>query len=323
MLRPILTLLFLCFFLSSQAYAAPRLFRLGHEAAPQNPYGQGAVYFANLVKERSNGSLVIEVFPQGALGNQKELLEGVATGVIDMALIGTAILARIVPEVAVFDLPYLFRDIGHARKAADTIGLDLCRATASHGIYTLDLWENGFRHVTNNVRPIRSLRDMRGLRIRVADSPLSVETMNALAAAPTPMSLGEVYTALETGVIDGQESPLAHIATKEFYTVQSYLSLTSHSYSIEALVISAEVWKTLSPSDQEILRKAALDAKIWQRALCRALDTVFLRTIRASTTCVVNKDVDRKALANKARSVWKIYGERFGDASLKAIQAIQ
>lgn len=305
------------------AMAAPITLKLGHIAEPENPYGQGADYFAKLVKERSNGALEIKVFPSSQLGNQRDLVEGLTLGTVDMTLTGTAVLGNFVPEVSLFDLPFLFRDVQHAYKALDTVGMQLCAKGEKRGMITLAIWENGIRHMTNNARPIVTPADMKGLKFRVMEQPVYIEMMKALDASPTPMAMSELYTALQKGVIDGQENPLAHIATKRFYEVQKYLSLTGHTYAPEPVLISTIAWKKLNKDQQALLKKAAEDTRDWQRNLCRTLETKFLATIKDSGKCQVNDNVDKKAFAERTRKVWDIYTKRFGDANLKAVLAIR
>ncbi len=308
---------------ASLAVAGPVTLKLGHIAEPENPYGQGADHFAKLVKERSNGSIDVKVYPSSQLGNQRDLVEGLTLGTVDMTLTGTAVLGNFVPEVAVFDLPFLFRDVQHAYKALDTVGMELCKKGEPRGMITLAIWENGVRHMTNNKRPIKTPADMKGLKMRVMEQPVYIEMMKALGASPTPMAMSELYTALQKGVIDGQENPLAHIATKRFYEVQKYISLSGHTYASEPMLISTIAWKKLSPEQQAILRKAAEDTRDWQRQLCRDLEGKFLKTILDSGKSQVNDDVDKAAFAEATKSVWGLYTKRFGDASIKAIQAIQ
>ena len=250
-------------FSASLAFAAPVTLKLGHIAEPENPYGQGADHFAKLVKERSNGEIIIQVYPSSQLGNQRDLVEGLTFGTVDMTLTGTAVLGNFVPEVSIFDLPFLFRDVQHAYKALDTVGMELCKKGEARGMITLAIWENGIRHMTNNARPIVKPEDMKGLKFRVMEQPVYIEMMKALGASPTPMAMSELYTALQKGVIDGQENPLAHIATKRFYEVQKYISLTGHTYAPELVMISAIAWKKLTPEQQALLRKAAEDTRDW------------------------------------------------------------
>ncbi len=308
---------------ASLALAAPITFKPGHIAEPENPYGQGADHFAKLVKERSNGEIIIQVYPSSQLGNQRDLVEGLTLGTVDMTLTGTAVLGNFVPEVSIFELPFLFRDVQHAYKALDTVGMRLCQKGEARGMITLAIWENGVRHMTNNVRPIVKPEDMKGLKFRVMEQPVYIEMMKALGASPTPMAMSELYTALQKGVIDGQENPLAHIATKRFYEVQKYISLTGHTYAPEPVLISVMAWKKLSPEQQALLRKAAEDTRDWQRQLCRSLEGKFMQIIKDSGKSQINDNVDKEAFAKATRKVWDIYTKRFGDQDLKAILAIQ
>lgn len=308
---------------ASLTMAAPITLKLGHIAEPENPYGQGADHFAKLVKERSNGEIDIKVYPSSQLGNQRDLVEGLGFGTVDMTLTGTAVLGNFVPEVAVFDLPFIFRDVNHAYKALDTVGMDLAKKGEDRGMITLAIWENGVRHMTNNARPIKTPADMKGLKFRVMEQPVYIEMMKSLGASPTPMAMSELYTALQKGVIDGQENPLAHIATKRFNEVQKYLSLSGHTYASEPLLISKTAWNKLTPEQQQILKKAAEDTRDWERQLCRDLEGKFLQQIKDSGTTQVNDDVDKEAFAKATRPVWDIYTKRFGDKNIKAIQDIK
>lgn len=307
---------------ASISFAAVTL-KLGHIAEPENPYGQGADHFAKLVKERTNGEVIVQVYPSSQLGNQRDLVEGLSFGTVDMTLTGTAVLGNFIPEVSVFDLPFIFRDVPHAYKALDTVGMELCKKGEERGMITLAIWENGIRHMTNNKRPVRTPEDMKGLKIRVMEQPVYIQMMEALGASPTPMAMSELYTALQKGVIDGQENPLAHIATKRFYEVQKYISLTGHTYASEPLLISTIAWKKLSPEQQAIVRQAAEDTRDWQRQLCRDLEGKFLKTILDSGKSEVNEDVDKAAFAAATKSVQDNYAKRFGDANIKAIEAIR
>ncbi len=222
---------------ASVAMAAPVTLKLGHIAEPDNVYGQGADHFAKLVIERSKGDINIQVYPSSQLGNQRDLVEGLGLGTVDMTLTGTAVMGNFVPEMAVFDLPFIFRDVNHAYKA---------KKGEKQGMITLAIWENGVRHMTNNAHPIKKPEDMKGLKFRVMEQPVYIEMMKSLGASPTPMAMSELYTALQKGVVDGQENPLGHIATKRFNEVQKYLSLTGHTYASEPLLISAQAWNRKS-----------------------------------------------------------------------------
>lgn len=308
---------------ASIAMAASVTLKLGHIAEPKNNYGQGADYFANLVKERSNGEIEIKVFPSSSLGDQRELVEGLTLGTVDMTLTGTAVLGNFIPEVSVFDLPFLFRDVQHAYKALDTVGMELCKKGEARGMITLAIWENGVRHMTNNAHPIKTPADMKGLKFRVMEQPVYISMMKSMGASPTPMAMSELYTSLQKGVVDGQENPLGHIATKRFYEVQKYLSLSGHTYAPEPLLISVSSWKKLSPAQQEILRKAAEDTRDWERELSRKMDVECLEIVKNSGSCQVNEDVDKEAFAQITKSVWNdTYVKKFGKKGQEVIDRI-
>ncbi len=322
-LRPLLAAAAGLLLSASLCVAAPVTMKLGHIAEPENPYGMGADHFAQLVKERTNGQVDIQVFPSSQLGNQRDLVEGVIFGTIDMTLTGTAVMGNFVPEVSVFDLPFIFRDVQHAYKALDSVGMELCKLGEKQGMITLAIWENGVRHMTNSKRPVRTPEDMKGLKVRVMEQPVYIEKMKVLGARHTPMAMRAHYTALQKGVVDGQENPLSMIATKRFDEVQKYISLTGHTYAPEVVLVAAASMAKLSPEQQEIVRQAAIETRDWQRQLCRDLESKFAETIVQRGNAVINDDVDKAAFMKATAPVYKLYTDKFGDASIKAIQAIQ
>ena len=242
--------------LTAAANAADFVFKLGHIADPENPYAKGAEKFAQLVKEKTGGKVEVQVFPSSQLGNQRDLVEGTQFGTIDFTMTSTAVLGNFLPQAAVFDLPFIFRDVQHAYKALDTVGMEI--AQKLQGMKLLAYYENGVRHMTNSKRPIRKPEDMKGLKIRVPETKTVMDTMNALGASPVPMAFGEVYTALSQGIIDGQENPLSIIWASKLYEVQKYLSLTGHVYSPTVVMISDAFYKKL-PGDLQKLVVAAFE----------------------------------------------------------------
>lgn len=323
MYKSILYAIMAVFLSSSLVFAAPVTLKLGHIAEPENVYGQGADHFAKRVKELSNGEIEVKVYPSSQLGNQRDLVEGLGLGTVDMTLTGTAVLGNFIPEMAVFDLPFIFRDVNHAYKALDTIGMDMAKKGEAQGMITLAMWENGIRHMTNNRQPIKTPNDMKGLKVRVMEQPVYIEMMKSLGASPTPMAMSELYTALQKGVIDAQENPLGHIATKRFNEVQKYLSLTGHTYAPEPLLISSIAWNKLTPQQKEIIKQAAIETRDWERQLCRDLEGKYLKQIKDAGTTQINDDVDKDAFAKATRPVWDIYAKRFGDKNIKAIEAVK
>ncbi|MCR5562547.1 MAG: DctP family TRAP transporter solute-binding subunit [Desulfovibrio sp.] len=305
------------------ASAAELTLRLGHIAEEDNPYAMGAEYFANLVQKKTNGQISIKIYPSGALGNQGDLIQGISNGTIDLALTSCAVLANYIPELSVFELPFIFRDRSHAHKALDSIGMRFSRKGESKGIITLAFWENGIRQMTNNIRPIIKPSDMEGLKMRVMEQQICIAMMRLLGAKPIPMPITELYTALKNGIVDGQENPLAHIATKHYYEVQKYVSLTSHTYTAEPLLISKHIWDKLTQEQQLILINAANETRDWQRNLCLAKEQEYLKIIRDSKQCNIIENVDIDAFRKVTQKTWEIYSIVFGDKTLQEVHELR
>jgi tripartite ATP-independent transporter DctP family solute receptor len=308
--------------LAVPAFAGKVVLKLGHIAEPVHPYGQGADYFAKLVSEKSGGEMEVRVFPSSQLGGQKDLIEGLIYGTVDMALVGTAVLGQFQPQISIFDLPFLFKDRDHAYKSLDTVGMELGKALESKGIKLLGYMENGIRHMTNNVRPIKTPEDMNGLKIRVMTNKIYVEMVKSLGASPTPMAFGELYSALQQGTVDGQENPSAHIFTKRFFEVQKYASLTAHAYAPEPMVISMVAWNRLSPAQQDILKAAAAESIVWQRDLSTREDAEYWDKIKATGQIEVI-EVDRDKFAEATRPVYKEFADVVGQDNIDKIEALK
>ena len=182
--------------------------------------------------------------------------------------------------------------------------------------------ENGIRHLTNNVRPVKSPADMKGLKVRVMNNKVYVEMIKALGASPTPMAFSELYSALQQGTVDGQENPSAHIFTKRFYEVQKYASLTGHAYAPEPVLISMTAWKKLTPAQQEIIQSAANEAIAWQRQLSEKEDQAFWDKIKATGKIEVI-DVDRKPFMEATQSVYKQLAKTVGQNNIDKIKALE
>ena len=305
--------------LAAAANAADFVFKLGHIADPENPYAKGAEKFAQLVKEKTGGKVEIQVFPSSQLGNQRDLVEGTQFGTIDFTMTSTAVLGNFLPQIAVFDLPFIFRDVQHAYKALDTVGMEI--AQKLQGMKLLAYYENGVRHMTNSKRPIRKPEDMKGLKIRVMEQPIYIEMIKALGGNPTPMAFGELFTALQQGVVDGQENPAAHIYTARFFEVQKYISLTAHTYSAEPMLVSLAAWNKLPKDLQEKIQSAANESRDWQRDLCRQLEEGYWTKIQESGKSEINRDVDKKAFADATRGVWAMFEKKVGKENIEKIVA--
>lgn len=296
--------------------------KLGHIAEPTHPYALGAEEFARLVSEKSNGLMEVKVFPSSQLGGQKELIEGLVYGTIDMALAGTAVLGQFQPQISIFDLPFLFTDREHAYKSLDSVGMDIGKGLEPKGIKLLGYMENGIRHLTNNTREVNSPEDMKGLKIRVMTNPIYISMMENLGASPTPMAFGELYSAMQQGTIDGQENPSAHIWTKRFFEVQKYASLTAHAYAPEPVLMSMIKWNTLPEANKQIILDAAKEAIDWQRQLSTDQDTEFWNQIKATGKIKVT-EVDRAPFMDATKSVYEEFAKIVGQENIDKIMALK
>ena len=210
------------------------------------------------------------------------------------------------------DLPYLFRDRDHAYKVLDgEIGDELASDLPSKGLRLLAYWENGFRNVTNSVKPIEKPADLEGLKIRVPKNNTYVETFKEWGANVTTMAFGELYTALQQQTVDAQENPLAIIYTNKFYEAQKYLSLTHHFYGPAQVLISESTWGRLSPGMQEAVMNAAEEARDYERQLLKDKDAEYLANLKAEGMLI--NEVDRDAFVEAAKPVWEKYSDKFGD----------
>ncbi len=263
--------------------ASAQELRLSHNTGDTTTWHKGAERFAELLAERSDGDVTVRVFPNAQLsgGDQMRQAEMVGRGALDLVVTSAINVTPLVPEMAVFSLPYLYSN--YAQVDATTQGAPgqiLADILMEKGIVVLAWGENGFREVTNNKRPIRTPDDMRGLNMRVA-GPMYIDVMNALGANPQQMQWGETMSALQQGVVDGQENPIgAVIIPQQVYEVQKYLTAWHYSYDPIFLGVSKEVWDNFDADKQTMLREAAQEAMDYQREITRegtATGIEFLR----------------------------------------------
>ncbi len=275
--------------------------KLASVTPAHHAYSRGAMEFARLIGEGSNGEVEIKVFHSGQLGNgEREYLEGMQIGTIDMAVTATGPISNFAPNMGVVDLPFLFKSTEQVDKVLDgPIGGELLKDLNGIGIQGLAFFENGFRNFTNSKRPLLKPADFRGLKFRTMENPVHLASVRQLGAQAVPMSWGEVYTSLQTGVIDGQENPIAIIYAYKLNEVQKYLSLTGHFYSPAPLTMSLKKFKGLKPEWQRLFMDAALKAAAYERSLIRENEKKQLRELAAMgmEVSTVDKEVFIEAMA--------------------------
>ncbi len=292
--------------------AAPITLKLAHVVSTSAPYHIGAMEFAKLVDQKTKGQLKIEIYPGGQLGKgERECIEGLQIGTIDLVATSTGPVGGFVPQMLVVDLPFLFRDNAHVDKVLDgPIGEGLLRDLSKAGIKGIAFWENGFRNLTNNKRPVNKPEDVKGLKLRTMENEVHMDAFRTLGADPTPMTWGEVYTSLQQGVIDGQENPINIIRTHKIYEVNKYLALTGHVYSPAMLLMNENKFKGLAPDFQKALMEAGREAAKFERKFIRDNETKMLEELKGFGMQVTTPE---KALFQKATEpTYKKYETRFG-----------
>jgi len=286
----------------------------------EHTYSRGASRFADLVRERSGGRIQIIVYPDGKLGKgEKELLEAVRQGKIDMYVGSTGTLAAFSPSMGILDIPFLFRNYAHTDKVLDgPVGRQLMTDLETAQFKALAFWENGFRNLTNSRRAVRSPDDAKGLNIRTMENAIHLAVWKALGANPLPMPWGEVYKALQDKAIDGQENPIGLIYSAKLNGVQKYLSLTQHVYSPAIMIAGHKVWQTIPRDDQEMMTKTARETARYERQLGRDAEEKQVAEL-AARGMVVTKDIDREVWRKAMAPAIEKYLQQFGREKIDTI----
>jgi tripartite ATP-independent transporter DctP family solute receptor len=300
------------------AKAATRTFKLAHAVSTTAPYHLGAVKFVEILTERAGDRFEIQIFPNKQLGSERSLVEQLQIGTVDIVVTSTGPLGGFVPEMLVVDLPFLFRNTQHVDHVFEgPIGKNLLANLQKASIKGLAFWENGFRNLTNNRRPVLQPEDCRGLIIRTMENEVHLESFRLLGANPTPMAWGEALTALKQGTIDGQENPINIIYTHGIYDFQKNLAVTEHFYSPALLLMNLEKFDSLSPSDQKIFLEAAQVAGRYEKEVIRQNEAETLKKLEALGMRVTRPDrsLFRKVMA----PVYEKYQSRFGETLIQEI----
>jgi tripartite ATP-independent transporter DctP family solute receptor len=248
-----------------------RVIRFGHLNNPDHPVSAGVKKFAEIVAAKSGGKMQVKEFPSNQLGSEQQQTSALQGGVQEMQAPATTSLVGIVKDYGVIDFPFTVSNHAQAFALVDgPLGKALFEKLPEKGLVGLAYWDLGFRNVTNSKRPITRPEDLDGLKLRVIPNPVFLDTFKAFKANPVPMSFSELYTALETKTVDGQENPYSVILSNKFYEVQKYVSGTNHVYGTNIILISKKFWDKLSPAEQKILQDAAIEARDYQRQVSRA-----------------------------------------------------
>lgn len=280
--------------------------------------------FAEQVEADTNGSVKVEVFPDSQLGGERDNFEGLQLGSLQASIVSTAVSSIFLEDMSVLDLPFLFKDTETAYKVLDgEIGQGLLAELESEGVIGMNFWENGFRHVTNSVREVKTPEDLQGLKIRTMESQMHLDLWEELGAIPTTMAFPELFSALQQGTVDGQENPYVVTATNNFYEAQDYLTVTEHVYGANIFLISKVFWDTLSDEEKEIINEAAEDAKVYQREVEQEQAEEFLDLLVEKGMKVTElTEEERYEFIKKAQPIYEQYSKEIGEELVnKTIEA--
>lgn len=293
--------------------------KLGHSSTETNFRHHAAVKFKELVEQKSNGKMEVQVYPSEQLGSEAAMLQSLVTNSIQATPVATGLFAQYDKRIGVIELPYLFENFEQAWKVLDgPVGKELADPLIGKGIRVISYWENGFRQITNNTRPIQTPEDLKGIKIRTPEIPVSLSVLKAMGANPVGMAFGELYPALEQKVVDGQENPLTNINSSKFYEVQKYLSMTGHQYSPVPFAISEAFWKTLSPEDQKIIEESGKEAGQMMRDLVKQ-DDVKLKAEFQAKGMIINEP-DKKPFQEAVLTVYQEYEGTYGKDLIEKVR---
>lgn len=295
--------------------------RFAHTVPESDSQHLAALQFAKQVKARTQGEVEIQVFANSQLGNDTTLVTGVRSGTIDIGATGNPFVTGLVPKLNVLDLPYQFEDGASAYRTLDgPVGRSLLDELGAHRIKGLAFWEIGFRSLGNNKRPINKAEDIRGLKIRTTPNPSHIKAFQLLGASPQPMPFAEVFGALESGAVDGQENPPTLMVSAKLYEVQKYVSMTRHAYTALVVLMNKAKFDALKPEYQKILLEEAAAAAGYQRKLNADNERSAIAQLRAKGV-QVNEQPDVASIRAVVREETRqLYVQKNGDAVLRAME---
>jgi tripartite ATP-independent transporter DctP family solute receptor len=300
-----------------------RTIKAGIGLNEDHPQGQGLKKFAEIVSQKSGGKLKVQPFYAAQLGDDLKMSEALKAGTQEITIPSTSPLTGMVKELGMFDFPFVFSNEKEADAVLDgPLGQKLIDKLPQHGLIGLGYWENGFRNLTNSKKPVATVEDFKGLKIRTLQSKVHMEAFGALGANATPMPFSEVFTALESKTVDGQENPLPTIESNKFNEVQKYLSLTNHVYTPFLFLVSKKFWDQLSPDEQKILKDASIEAGKFERETNRAQNKKSLESLKSKGMQVNDVTPENRAKMQEAvKPVVDKYSKELGEDLVKEMFA--
>jgi len=297
--------------------------KFAHQNPKGHPIVMGMEKFAEIVAAKSGGKIKVNLFPGGVLGGDAPNVSGLQGGTIEMVVLNSGIMASQVKEFAIYDFPFLFANAKEADAVVDgPFGKKLHDKLQEKGIVGLAYWELGFRNMTNSKRAINKVEDLAGLKIRVIPNPINLDWVKALDANPTPMAFPEVYAALESKALDGQENPLSTILANKFSEVQKHLTMTNHVYNPQSVIVSKKFWDTLTNDEKKLLGDAAIEAGKYQRQTSRDAAGATLEALKKAGMQVTElPPAETAKLREKMKPVIAKYSSGVGESTVNELMA--
>ncbi|WP_417797513.1 TRAP transporter substrate-binding protein [Terasakiella pusilla] len=282
------------------AQAADYTFTFAHVLMESTPNGQAALSFKKEVEEKSEGRIQINVLPAGQLGGDVEIVEQLQQNLVQIAIPPTATLGNFEQKLQVLDLPFILPGNEMMAKVLDgQVGRNILDTLDKHGMHGVNFWGAGFRHITNNVRAVEKAEDLKGIKMRTMQAPVILTQYNEWGASPTAMAFAEVYNGLQSGVVEGQENPIANIVAMKFYEVQKYMTLSGHAYHGYAAVVNKDAWADLPDDLKAVMTTAFNNARDHARELTVKFETDMIAKIKEETE-VKELSADEQAAFIKA-----------------------
>lgn len=291
-------------------------------AAPNSDLQQNlAVFFKDKVEKDTNGAVKVQIFPQGQLGNDAQMIDGTRSGIIDIVMVGLNNFSGLMPESEAFGLPFMFPTREQAYKALDgKAGQGVLNSMETHGLKGLGFPENGYRNMTNKRGPIRTPADLKGLRMRVNNSKALNDMFAAMGANPQQLPIAELYTALETGVVDSQDHPIGITLSFKYHEVQKFLSLTQHAYSPLAVAMNLKKFDSLTAAQKRVILDAAKQSVDMQRKLSISKEDEIIAALEKNGM-KVNRDVNGAAFQVASKPIWDTFISKNGEKLINDIRA--
>jgi TRAP-type transport system periplasmic protein len=299
----------------------PFTYKAGYNTVKQYPHGRAIERFVNRVAERTGENFQIQTFPSEQAGNERQMLDAVILGNLDICKTSTGIISAVVPEFGVFDLPYVFRDLNHMMATVKSkIGQDLAAKLEARNVKILFWMEQGTRSFYTTSKPVRTPNDLKGLKIRTIASPVMVDTINALGATATPMGFGDLYLGLKSGVVDGAENAPDAIWYAKHHEVSKYFTVTNHFRVPVVVVMNKAKFDALPREYQDIIMTTAQETQNWAGTLYSQVSEALMASLKKSGMTII--DADEEAFRKAVEPVYAKHGEKFA-AQLKAIREIK